>query len=539
MTSHAPSSRFSDEVGVSHDERGRSASRSRDGCWTCRDRKAKKRCDEKRPTCGRCERMKLSCNYAPRPKLSERRRQERRRAAENAARVSDISHSVGGNSIGSLILRHQNPVFTLSLPGPAIGACSLILTEHDHEAIRFFRTAFAKFHHTKNPKYSLISIMFRIAEADAMVMHLVLSLGYREMELRRPNQVGKSRQTPLRHYSSALRLMADAIVQDDQSQDLDTIFTALWLMLLYEQQFGDASGQGSSKHLTGAALLLQHQGRSLLPLPPPGPASGNTSILAKQCQGGSGLGCLVWISLQDAAAASSGMGGQFNANFFKVLNENAVDQGYPSSTPVEAFTKLHRYSWGDGYPQSELLDDVENRNVFALLGQYPAAGAQRVPSVDRAIQQTGDTFTELMEVASELSLGTDNSHRLVANIRNIVPVYYAITLDFFRLTAFGQSLGNRQRHALREVMNLAFQSFKHDGEEAMTRITWPLFIVALETDDLLHRDWILNRFAAIGKYGANFERAHRFLVGTLAVQSQTGKRVDVRESMKNVEHFIL
>ncbi|KAL7897646.1 hypothetical protein HDV63DRAFT_376460 [Trichoderma sp. SZMC 28014] len=51
---------------------GRSGPRSKNGCSTCRLRRV--RCDEKRPTCSHCDRLKLECEYQPpRPRRSQRR----------------------------------------------------------------------------------------------------------------------------------------------------------------------------------------------------------------------------------------------------------------------------------------------------------------------------------------------------------------------------------------------------------------------------------------------------------------------------------
>lgn len=51
---------------------GRSGPRSKNGCSTCRLRRV--RCDERRPTCGHCDRLKLECEYRPpRPRRSQRR----------------------------------------------------------------------------------------------------------------------------------------------------------------------------------------------------------------------------------------------------------------------------------------------------------------------------------------------------------------------------------------------------------------------------------------------------------------------------------
>jgi hypothetical protein len=451
----------------------------------------------------------------------------------------------------------------MRLAAPSVSVCSLALTDNDHEAIRYFRSVFAKFHHTKNPDYSLFSIMFNIAQEDPMVMHMVISLGLREMDFRRPNQQGRN---PTQHYASALRLLADAISPDNESQDIDAIYTALWLMLLYEQQFGDPGCKAYTNHLTGAASLLHHRGQSLLQFPSSSAGrSEKAPVLLRKAQGSTlsvySARIIVWISLLDAAAASSGVGGQVNGALFSLLLDNAGTSR--SISPVQAFSRLHRYSnplyrqnWGDSYPQPELLDDVENRNIYALLGQCgqlrfivaqlavlyrkdTAAAAVKAQDVDSSIEHVGEIFTELMEVASDLSPNTDNSHRLVANIRAIVPMYHAIVLDFLRISAFDQPLGDRQRHALREIFELAYQSFKHDGDEAMIRVAWPLFIAALETDESLQRDWVLDRFAAISKYGKNFERAHRFLRGAVSAQQQLGTRIELRACMEEAEQFVL
>jgi hypothetical protein len=88
-------------------------------------------------------------------------------------------------------------------------------------------------------------------------------------------------------------------------------------------------------------------------------------------------------------------------------------------------------------------------------------------------------------------------------------------------------------------MNLAYQSYKHGGDEALARVAWPLFLAVLETDDMLHQDWILDRFMALGKYGKNYERAHRFLVDTVPRQQTIGRRVNLRDQLEKLDLFVL
>ncbi|TDZ15340.1 Sterol uptake control protein 2 [Colletotrichum orbiculare MAFF 240422] len=570
---------------------GRSGPRSRRGCWTCRTKKVK--CDEQRPNCHRCTRLRLLCDYAPRVRLTKRATS---RKDPFGSASSSSSSSLSASSSSAITTQRASSLFNPS--APATGACSLDLSSADHEAIRYFRTSFARLNHTKNPDFSLYSIMFDIAQTDPMVMHVVLALGGRELEFRRNKDAEEATgpRTPLRHYSSALRIMADAIGSEGSAAalDLDSVCTALYLMFLYEQKYGDERCRGLSNHLSGASLILQHRFKDLLlqlpPAPPSSPGNSKRS-LALTRRGhdvnGSRLSLysarmLVWIALHDAAAASYGLGGQLNCALHKIMGasdaSNGVTRtGLPGSPvqPLDSFERLHRFSnplyrsmWADAYPQAELLDDVENRNVYALLGACGqlrfmiaqlanlsreeeddgggGAHRQRVAAVDTAIRQAGWKFAELLEVAAELSVGTGSStRRLAANIRGIVPHYHAVVLEFLRLTRFndddddggggGGGLCERRRGALRGIMNLAFQAFKHEGDGSMTRIAWPLFVAALETDDLVHRDWVLARFRAMSRFGKNLDRAHVFLVETIEMQDRLGRQVDVRERFRSGE----
>jgi len=413
--------------------------------------------------------------------------------------------------------------------------------------------------------------MFNIAQDDPMVMHMVLALGLQEMNSQRNEPVVSSEQQSVMHYSSALRILSDGLARTDTTDNLDKLLTTLWLMILYEQQFGDAKCKAYSSHLQGVASFLQLRGGKLLELPDGSTNDTQKSLVSKETHTGSeqthmsiyAARMLVWIALMDAAAASSGVGGQVNAAIFSLLFSNIGDGEASKQDPVKAFAALHRYSnplyritWGDAYPQSELLDDVENRNIYALLGQCAILrfmiaqlatlcrssskeATTKTAMIWNSIKEVGELFRELIDVANELSMATDNSHRLVANIRAIVPFYHAVVLDFMRITAFKEPLGGQQRSALKSIMNLAYQSYKHGGDEALTRVAWPLFLAVLETDDMLHRDWILDRFDAFGKYGKNYERAHRFLVNTVPRQQQIGKRLDLRDQMEKLELFVL
>jgi hypothetical protein len=189
--------------------------RSKNGCYTCRIKKVK--CDEVRPRCERCVRLRRLCDYEPKMKHNDVLAMSRgyRQALESSKTLPTWAQRAALTR--ALALPTGLPEFPSS-------ACSLDLTSEDHEAIRYFRTTFARIHHTKNPDYSVFSIIFTLAEDEPMVMHALLALGGNEIEFRRnSNSDGitshipatehgrHGKWTPVQHYSAALGLLADVI----------------------------------------------------------------------------------------------------------------------------------------------------------------------------------------------------------------------------------------------------------------------------------------------------------------------------------------
>ncbi|KAH8707812.1 Aspercryptin biosynthesis cluster-specific transcription regulator atnN [Beauveria bassiana] len=500
-------------------------SRSRTGCRTCRLKKVK--CDEARPQCQRCRRLRRFCDYSNQTEL----------VAQDAMQANN----------------HRGGQLILQLPAFSSSVCSISLTAVDHEAIRYFRTTFARRNHTKNPDYSVYSVIFTIAQSEPLVMHTVLALACRAIQPRDEATTIISRRQNwhhLFHYSSALGRLKEELEKSPDSNEafhFDACFTALYVMLVYEQHFGDDDGfAGLAHHLQGAAMVLRHCGHHIrrdldaetLATPP----------LAICQRGGSSerrlslysARILIWMSLCDATAATYGIGGSFNAALNEILG----------SDDPEGIERLHTFSnslfrvvWGEAYPQAELTDDIENRSVFELTvccsrARYSLATLARAVNagdVDAAqactratkslIQYLAARYRELLEVASGLLPCTDHSHRLVANLRGIVPHYHAAVIVFSRLAdkvPDSPPVFVDVKPHVDAIMSLARQAYRHQGSDAMVRIAWPLLVVSLETTHQPTRNWIIARFQSMATLGKNMERATDFLRHSVGPSKATG-----------------
>ncbi|KAH7050096.1 hypothetical protein B0J12DRAFT_600140 [Macrophomina phaseolina] len=531
----------------------RSGPRSRAGCWTCREKKVK--CDEGKPVCQRCVRLRRQCDYRPRPRKPYTRKASSAHSSASAGPADALAVMASG----------------LQQPEMA-AACSVVFTPADHEAIYYYRTRFATNHHTKNPEYSVFSLLFLQAKRHAMPMHMILALADQELMYLRASQqhqlvlAAESPNSPksVTHYTAALHLMTQQMSAGDGDLDLDQVLAALWLMIAYEQKYGDGGGIGLSKHLQGAASILRTQFQPLLqvsaedadlmynndspsqatsPGTSPPPNQTLISFFAARM--------MVWMAVLDAGA-SFGIGANFGGSVNQLVRQIA---GEDKARLLRGFNSIHMYSeplfrttWGESYPQAELVDDMDNRKVYSLYAkaaliryenaEFSAAlhrgdeqeAARRAQDIEFAFNLLRDEFGELLELASRLSPDVDHSRRLYQNIRYVVPHYYAMELEYLRLTHFAAPLAaptDAQKRALHEIMNLSYQGYKHDGERFLARIPLPLLFAGIETDDLIHRAWILDRFRGLIKYGKNYARACACLKAVVEEQDKLGgRRVD-------------
>lgn len=385
-------------------------------------------------------------------------------------------------------------------------------------------------------------------------MRMLLAVGGRDVESRRPsaqNQLLDNRPqktkawASLHHYAAALRCLADTLSVGPDGQDLldlDTSFTLLYLMILYEQRYGDSECQGLTHHLKGAAAILSRRCRNMSNQLAALRVSDPPALVEKNIAGGNDqislftARVLIWISLCDSAASTYGVGGTFNDTLHEILGCSRPSSPGSLHSVADGVEVLHTYSnplfrvmWGSDYPQQELLDDIENRSVFELtvccnqvrhllsklvLVKDDEERQRQLVLTTSTMQAMTTKYSELLQVAGGLYPSTGSSQRLVRNLRAITPQYHAVVVLFTRLAG---DMGSPSTATIDpslhigSIVGLAKQSFRHGGEEAVMRVAWPLLVAALEPGTEKHHEWILNRFRAMSRLDANLGRVCGFL----------------------------
>lgn len=417
---------------------------------------------------------------------------------------------------------------------------------------------------TKDPRFSVPSIVWTLAQTRSVLLHLICALSSRQWSYQQntTDPCDEFKSAAVEHYVAGMRLLAAGIHETADSSALDATLAALWLMIVYEQKFGDGCGHALRAHLRGAASVVRARLHNLKKIlnwdelydfqrhstgvpddePPGSVEEWRISPFAGRM--------IVWISFLDAGAAFHGFGGDFNLSLGEAMQDLAEDD---TLSRLRGFTSIHRYStlmcrnvWKSAYPQQQLLEDIGNRDVFYLYGQvgqlryllaqlmaaYAASDDMRrrnlAQSTGRALRYVSERYFELLELAPHLDReGMDERDtRSITNVRFVVPFYHAVVLCYFRIINRNAVPNERQALALQQIILLAYQAYRDNGSEAIARMAWPLFIAALETADLLHKDWILARIAELQTRGVNYRRAYAALVAARAAEGTRSVRTD-------------
>lgn len=435
--------------------------RSRLGCWNCREKKVK--CDEQRPTCNRCIRLNRACDYRERPRKPYIRQKRTtasvagvannngeltlptsRPAPHSPISVSrdaylerdDLPPNEAGNAVDPSNCDLSPQLLCYSEASLTSACANIILSPSDNAAIHHFRATISVEVDTKVVEHSGPAIVWALAQRSPLVLHMVCAFGgqRRSYEESLPVEEAQAcRSEAMEHYGAALTLLTAATRQSMQASEFDDILAALWVMISYEQRFGDGCGVGLIAHFQGAAALLRERLQSIRDIMNADQSNSVTGspFLSSDPQQTFGslspLGCRIicWIAMSDGGAAFHGLGGEFNGFLGNIAFE---DDEHAISSRLRTFVALYRHSnllyrdiWGASYPQDQILEDLESAallNMQAETGQLRYMLSQ-LPKIDdacrtgprspfvqmeRAIQDVRNRYSEYLEAACLLEL---------------------------------------------------------------------------------------------------------------------------------------
>ncbi|KAL2834709.1 hypothetical protein BJY01DRAFT_81048 [Aspergillus pseudoustus] len=518
---------------------GRRVPRSRNGCSSCRMRKLK--CDEQRPVCSRCLRSQLSCDWEwypiSRPAATghpdrARPRSLRPKSPTQSGFLAALARSDDEEEWASgLELRSRSrsgsgqriPTSATPLVGCRVQPCSILcsnsieLSPLDRECFMFFPHGLQPFLYGKDWEWGAYAYIHReVAAQSPCVMHMVLAMGARELLLCSAENMSFSRhdsdalrRSAISHYNRAMSelsklLPTSASVHGGQ---LDAAFTAFFLMICYESQFGNDFAtirthlRGLLAFFNSACLLSAHK--------PAAPLIERVTPLGHQL--------LLIIATYDLLLV--GLDPDAGTIFRLFLEHQESGQSFIDQLYSAAHLALPRL-WGNQYPPDALLDDLENIKALGLIHECQklrfqlwsisaetlemASTSLLLPNLEKMLNNIKETYKDILLMAS-IAQGQP-SRRVIRTILLATTEYYSAELFFHRTVCAG--IGeNQSRHgchadSLPSLLLMAQKALAID-KRLLWRVSWPLLLASAETTDAIHAEWIRKYFdEAVARFGS-------------------------------------
>ncbi|RKL10177.1 hypothetical protein BFJ70_g7980 [Fusarium oxysporum] len=414
----------------------RRKARSKNGCLTCRIRKVK--CDEQRPVCKRCENSPNKCEWLEPGQALSARGKRVESPAYGSPRLLASSESPASFDSGSPV----SPASGHDFPRPHLAAAhiplanSLQLSEQDRAAFAYIPYSTMVVSYGKLWPWSCFSYIYaNIASVYPGVMRSFIAVANMELRARDLLEAGASERASRLgaaaavHYTQALKDLSSLLDRICQTPEQDCDIDALFTMWFLIMRYLDADS-----------------------------ATGNMN---------SGQFCLDFLS-RDA--------------------HDYISHEHLFLSVRSALPKM----WGEQYPISELLDDLENYRplrlyhlcqgskleLLRLARSTTHGGYDDLKKLWRHVESFGDEFADILLLAKKTP--SSGGKRLMWTV-------YAAALDFHALQILCSSLDTynetpfKPEPSLSYIFSVATKALEEDPRQVY-RFMWSLSVALSKTN---------------------------------------------------------
>ncbi|KIL93908.1 hypothetical protein FAVG1_02470 [Fusarium avenaceum] len=340
------------------------------------------KCDERRPVCKRCENSPNKCEWlepgqplargqTSKGLLSPKSYGSPKALVPGESPNASVNNDIDSASPASLISPSRD-LSSLETPRPNFPAAhialadSLQLSPEDRAAFAYIPSSIMVLSYGKLWSWSCFSYIYTyIASKYPGVMRSFIAVANMELRAKelliaqdamdadaseKADQLGAAAAV---HYTQALKDLSsllDHICQEpEQSRDIDALFVMWFLILRYEAHDSETTG-ASLLHLEGIRSFLRPY------LQDEGEKSDKQLPCVAQAM-------LLYTLYLDADSATGNMNsGQFCLDFLSRDAHDYISHEHLFLSVRSALPKI----WGEQYPVSELLDDLENYRPLRL-----------------------------------------------------------------------------------------------------------------------------------------------------------------------------
>lgn len=304
----------------------------------------------------------------------------------------------------------------LNIFSPGLSTQNIVLspsfaqTAAETQALHYYKTHFPTIMVTKNVRWSTHMVMLRHGSQTPMVMHLLIAASL--MNLGASQHYDADICSAARGHSRAGVYLLIEAMNSSAEPDYLNVLTAFFFLYKYmaEQKNTNADAMIQFSHAVCEYVKRYNLDtlctKSLLS------CISSTEVTARVCLPRDKQECLarliVWIFYEDVAASIRGLGGLLASHL--CAEPEQTNEIYQCST-----TNLES-AWGPDYPESEIVDDIENGPILKFLYEVMMLYTE-VNEVCRSSILVGDSDTieaKLMKLEEVSNIQTSCIMRLIA-----------------------------------------------------------------------------------------------------------------------------
>ncbi|OBT70780.1 hypothetical protein VF21_10265 [Pseudogymnoascus sp. 05NY08] len=420
----------------------------------------------------------------------------------------------------------------LNIFSPGLSTQNIVLspsfaqTAAETQALHYYKTHFPTIMVTKNLRWSTHMVMLRHGSQTPMVMHLLIAASL--MNLGASQHYDADICSAAREHSRAGVYLLIEAMNSSAEPDYLNVLTAFFFLYKYMAEQKNTNPDAMIQFSQAVCEYVKKYNLDALCAKSVLSCVSSTEVTARVCLPRDKQECLarliVWIFYEDVAAGVRGLGGLLASHL--CAEPEQTNEIYQCST-----TNLES-AWGPDYPESEIVDDIENGPILKLLCEVMMLYTE-VNEVCRSSILVGDSdrieakILKLEERSRFLfrltTITTQPRSRLMINADYMVSNFYALRIYKFRCFhcdgVFAITPPEVQS-SLTAILQIAQRSFSVKQQSQMIgRFQWPLFIAGIETSDGIHKEWIRTKLKKT-RLSCAFKRI-------LEIQDKTGRRVSM------------
>ncbi|KAL3417648.1 hypothetical protein PVAG01_10658 [Phlyctema vagabunda] len=420
----------------------------------------------------------------------------------------------------------QFPIASISSLQRTVPDHRMSLDPEEELALTHYRTAFSLSQTTRDPQWSTPALLLLHAlKHSEMLLHLILAVSLHDMSSDAPD-VSRLRRDGHRHYEKGTEQLMQTL-QCDTGIDHLAVLASFYCIYMYMSR---SSGTVLSKLDRLSLAATEHLEKHKLTVPDYGSTpSGRQDPAQKRAERSLIARTIMWLMKIDAQGSFLGCKSSLVDHF----------QAHPEQlSAVQADSRLAlQLNWGAEYPISQSIRDIESCLPVDMMTDMLVFNCKisdlshMLPSPEADIR-----FTKLQEELAALELrygavfyyGSSDmtlQPAMKLNCANSATMFHALRIYLLRSgeSPFGAGDSAEVQTALGQLLMFARHVCPAGTQQPVYEFQWSLFIAALETSDMIHREWLQarisdRRFCEASQRIASFKRGNSGTVALSAIR---------------------